>query len=246
MNTPRSSSPPLRSSEQHRGDPKSSTTTRYRLVAPDRSVVVPELDEHQQRVVDHEGGLRWNGREVEDPQVFLRPGQVAFVAQVPRVLSGSFAGNLRLDHDREPDRAVEDARLAQDVGEAGGIEAIVGHRGVRLSGGQVQRLALARALYGDPRLLVLDEPNSNLDHPGEAALVSAIRTARARGAVVVLIAHRPSMVSFADKILVLEHGTVRHFGPRDEVMRLVSPDSIAVLQPKRPEIRIIPRRVEGT
>ena len=108
------------------------------------------------------------------------------------------------------------------------------------------KVPLARALYGDPSLLVLDEPNSNLDHQGEMALVAAIKEARARGAVVVLIAHRPSMMAVADKILVLEHGLVRHFGPRDEVLRIVAPDLVTEAAPRRPDIRIIQRRAENT
>ncbi|MDO9380723.1 MAG: ABC transporter ATP-binding protein [Nocardioidaceae bacterium] len=100
-------------------------------------------------LVDHTGSISWNGEEVTDPETFLRPGQVAHVAQVPRVLSGTFADNVRLGHDRGLERAVADARLAADVYASGGPDAIVGHRGVRLSGGQVQRLALARALAAE-------------------------------------------------------------------------------------------------
>lgn len=87
-----------------------------------------------------------------------------------------------------------------------------------LSGGQLQRLALARALYGQPKLLILDEPNSNLDQVGEHALVAAITEARERGAIVIMIAHRPSVMSVADKLLILEHGKVSQFGPRTDVV----------------------------
>jgi ATP-binding cassette subfamily C protein len=91
-----------------------------------------------------------------------------------------------------------------------------------LSGGQLQRLALARALYGEPKLLILDEPNSNLDQTGEHALVAAISAARERGAIVIMIAHRPSVMSVADKLLILEHGRVTQFGPRTEVVSAIS------------------------
>lgn len=90
-----------------------------------------------------------------------------------------------------------------------------------LSGGQLQRLALARALYGDPKLIILDEPNSNLDHIGEQALIRALEAARARGAIVIMIAHRPSVMACADKMLVLVNGQVSQFGPRNEVINLV-------------------------
>jgi ATP-binding cassette subfamily C protein len=94
-----------------------------------------------------------------------------------------------------------------------------------LSGGQMQRLALARALFGEPKLLILDEPNSNLDHFGELALLSAIEKAKKRGAIIIMIAHRPSVMAVADKILVLEHGTVKQFGPRTDVIASFTPES---------------------
>lgn len=87
-----------------------------------------------------------------------------------------------------------------------------------LSGGQMQRVALARALYRDPKLLILDEPNSNLDHSGEEALIAAIQKAKARNAIVIIIAHRPSVMAIADNILVLEHGAIKKFGPRVEII----------------------------
>jgi ATP-binding cassette, subfamily C, bacterial PrsD len=90
-----------------------------------------------------------------------------------------------------------------------------------LSGGQRQRIALARALHGDPFLVVLDEPNSNLDNEGEAALHQAILDLKKRGAVVVLIAHRPSVLAVCDRILVLANGAQQDFGPRDEILRKI-------------------------
>ena len=94
-----------------------------------------------------------------------------------------------------------------------------------LSGGQMQRLALARALYGDPKLLILDEPNSNLDNVGELALIAAVRKARARGAIVIMIAHRPSVMAIADKLMILEHGAVKQFGPHTEVIQMIESGS---------------------
>ncbi|HEX3004470.1 MAG TPA: ATP-binding cassette domain-containing protein, partial [Angustibacter sp.] len=90
-------------------------------------------------LVTYRGELHWNGEPVTDPETFLRPGRVTHVAQVPRVLSGTFTDNIRLDHDREVERSIADARLGRDVEDAGGPDSLVGHRGVRLSGGQVQR-----------------------------------------------------------------------------------------------------------
>ncbi len=87
-----------------------------------------------------------------------------------------------------------------------------------MSAGQRQRLALARALYGDPFLVVLDEPNSNLDQEGEAALTEAIAGVRARGGIVVVVAHRPSALAALDQVMVMAQGRVQALGPRDEVL----------------------------
>ena len=87
-----------------------------------------------------------------------------------------------------------------------------------LSGGQRQRIGLARALYGKPCLVVLDEPNANLDDVGEAALQQAVRQLKAQGKTVFLITHRPGAVALADQLLVLRDGQVQHLGPRDVVL----------------------------
>ena len=102
-----------------------------------------------------------------------------------------------------------------------GYDTQLGENDSRLSAGQRQRLALARALYGKPVLFVLDEPNANLDAEGEAALDYAIRHSMARGAAVIVIAHRPSALAAIQQILVLGEGKVTALGPREEVMRKV-------------------------
>lgn len=100
-----------------------------------------------------------------------------------------------------------------------GYDTHLGADGASLSGGQKQRIALARALYGSPTLLVLDEPNSNLDDSGEAALVEAIDSLKRRGATVVLITHRMNILNAMDKLLVMRDGTLALYGPRDDVLK---------------------------
>ena len=99
-----------------------------------------------------------------------------------------------------------------------GYDTPVGEGGMLLSAGQRQRLALARALYGNPRLVVLDEPNSNLDTRGEAALADCIRQLKAEGVTLVAITHRLPLVSAVDKVMVLMHGAIQKFGTLAEVL----------------------------
>jgi PrtD family type I secretion system ABC transporter len=104
-----------------------------------------------------------------------------------------------------------------------GYESQIGSGGAALSAGQRQRIGLARALLGSPRLLILDEPNSNLDTDGEAALVDALRSARAGGATVIVISHRPSLLADANLVAVVVDGQLQHFGARDEVLAKIIP-----------------------
>ncbi|RDB44947.1 ATP-binding cassette domain-containing protein, partial [Tsukamurella tyrosinosolvens] len=165
-------------------------------------------------LVAHRGEILWNGRPVSDAEVFLRPGQVAHIAQVPRVLSGTFADNVRLGHQRAFDQPVADARLGSDVAAAGGRDALVGHRGVRLSGGQVQRLALARALATDAELLLADDVSSALDATTEIELWKALRERRA---TVIGATSKRAALARADRVVVLVDGRIAAIGPWTEL-----------------------------
>ncbi len=165
-------------------------------------------------LIEHAGAVRWNGQDVTDPQGFLRPAQVAHVAQVPRVLSGSFSDNVLLSHRRAFDDPVAAARLDRDIEEAGGKDALVGHRGVRLSGGQVQRLALARALATDAELLLADDVSSALDAATEIELWAALRERRT---TVIGASAKRSALARADRVVVLVDGAVAAVGPWSEI-----------------------------
>jgi ABC-type protease/lipase transport system fused ATPase/permease subunit len=127
--------------------------------------------------------------------------------------------------ESDDESVIEAARLA-DVHEMilrlpEGYDTDVGLHGHRLSGGQKQRIALARALFGEPALIVLDEPNSNLDNPGEQALLRSLVKLKRHGRTILVVAHQPSTLRTADKVLVLKEGVVAAFGERDEVLRSV-------------------------
>jgi ATP-binding cassette subfamily C protein/ATP-binding cassette subfamily C exporter for protease/lipase/ATP-binding cassette subfamily C protein EexD len=108
-----------------------------------------------------------------------------------------------------------------------GYETQIGDSGMRLSGGQRQRIGLARALFGEPKLIVLDEPNANLDQAGESALAAAIGELKDRGATIVIVGHRPSTLHQVDDVMVLENGEVAAFGPRDGILGQLRQSALA-------------------
>ncbi|MEM9257792.1 MAG: ATP-binding cassette domain-containing protein, partial [Pseudomonadota bacterium] len=112
-----------------------------------------------------------------------------------------------------------------------GYNTEIGEGGQHLSAGQRQRLGLARALYGDPVLVVLDEPNANLDAEGDAALAKAVQDMKRRGATAIVVAHRPSAIAFVDKLLLLAHGEVRGLGDRDDILKQLAPKQVTPFNP---------------
>jgi ABC-type multidrug transport system fused ATPase/permease subunit len=156
-------------------------------------------------IVHHTGTLRWNGEPVTEPELFLRPNQVGYVAQLPRVLSGTVADNIRLGHEVDAADAVTTAQLDHDLaGAGGGLGLLIGHKGTRLSGGQLQRLALARALASRTELLIADDVSSALDVTTELELWRALRE---RGVTVVGSTSKRAALAQADHVVVLIDGT---------------------------------------
>jgi ATP-binding cassette subfamily C protein len=151
---------------------------------------------------------------------------VGYLPQNVSLLDGTIRENISRMTEASPAEVVRAAKMA-DVHEMigrlpFGYDTPIGDSAYSLSGGQRQRIGLARALFGNPRLLVLDEPNSNLDNAGEQALLTAIAKAKAAGTTVVLIAHRPSVVAAVDKLLVLKDGLIDQFGARADVLKAMS------------------------
>ncbi|PTV95071.1 ATP-binding cassette subfamily C protein [Rhodobacter aestuarii] len=170
------------------------------------------------------GSLRLDGATLDqyDPDVL---GQlIGYLPQRVTLFDGTIAENIaRLSDNPNPEMVVDAAKRAAahklilDLPE--GYDTKVTQAGGRLSGGQIQRIGLARALYGNPVLLVLDEPNANLDNEGSQALNIAVRGMKAAGGAVLIMAHRPAAIAECDTLLVLDNGIRRAFGPREEVLK---------------------------
>ncbi|USG61298.1 type I secretion system permease/ATPase [Sneathiella marina] len=151
-----------------------------------------------------------------------RGKHIGYLPQDIELFSGTIRENIARMSEGDPADVIAAAKKAgiheMVLRMEKGYETEIGEGGAALSGGQRQRIALARALFGDPSLLVLDEPNANLDSVGESALMSAMENLRAEGMTIIVIAHRPNILKHVDKILVLKDGMLQDFGGRDDVM----------------------------
>ncbi|WP_235442013.1 type I secretion system permease/ATPase [Rhabdonatronobacter sediminivivens] len=172
------------------------------------------------------GTLRLDGATLDQYPPDVLGKYMGYVPQSVGLLEGTVAQNIaRMESDADKNRIVEAAKAANAhdliLKFPDGYDTFLPEGIGRLSGGQMQRIALARALYNDPVVVVLDEPNSNLDAAGTAALNHAIRSLKAEGKAVVIMAHRPAAISECDVLLMLEDGQSRAFGPRDQVLAQV-------------------------
>lgn len=171
------------------------------------------------------GHVRLGGAEIYQWDDDDLGEHVGYLPQDIELFDGTVKDNIARFGDVDPEKIVKAAEMA-GVHEMilrlpDGYDTEIGEAGNRLSGGQRQRIGLARALYGDPVLVVLDEPNSNLDNAGDLALLKALGELKRQGTTTVLITHRPSMLQNVDKILVLQDGMVAMYGPREEIINQV-------------------------
>ena len=182
------------------------------------------------------GTVRLDGADVAYwPRQTLGPW-IGYVPQDVELFDGSVADNIARLGEVDSEAVVKAANRANAhemiLGLEQGYDTKVGEQGGRLSPGQRQRIALARALYGDPRLVILDEPNANLDGEGEIALAQAMSGLRSEGITSIVVTHRPSLIAHVDKILMLSAGRVQKFGPASEVMKVLQQQAQAMLGEK--------------
>ena len=168
---------------------------------------------------------------------------IGYLPQDVELFDGTVAENIARFHAQADPMAIIAAAKQAGVNDLilrlpQGYETRIGEGGMALSAGQRQRIALARALYGDPFLIVLDEPNSNLDHEGEEALTKAILGVRTRGGIVIVVSHRATALASVDLILLMREGKTQAFGPRDEVMAKIVRRSAAPVAPATP-LRVV-------
>src|SRR5580692_3765192 len=182
------------------------------------------------------GKVRLDGAALDQWSSDLLGRHVGYLPQDVELFAGSVAQNIcRFDPEARSEAIIAAAKEAgvhqMIIKMRDGYDTQIGEQGTALSAGQAQRVALARALYGDPFLIVLDEPNSNLDTEGDEALTRAVRAARERGAIVVVVAHRPIGIEAVDQLLVLKDGRMQAFGPKETVLGQVLQPRVAPPSP---------------
>lgn len=192
------------------------------------------------------GHVRLDGADIYDWDHTELGPYLGYLPQDVELFDGTVSENIARFQEPDPDKVVAAAKKADVheiiLGLPDGYDTLIGNDGASLSGGQRQRVGLARALYGDPRLIVLDEPNANLDSAGETALRQALDTLKAEGRTTVVISHKPSLLSVVDKMLVLKNGQAEQFGERQEVMsRFTRPVAGQEAQPDASNVSSMPQ-----
>jgi PrtD family type I secretion system ABC transporter len=180
------------------------------------------------------GKVRLDGADVSNFDPDRLGGHIGYLPQSVQLLPGSIAENIRRLGEDDPagvlDAAVRAGAHDMILALPDGYDTLIGNRGFALSGGQVQRIGLARAFYGRPRIMLLDEPDADLDQDGERALVEAIRRLREDGTTLIVIAHRSALIQDLDKLLVVSAGLVAKFGPTQEFLSRATGANVRVIR----------------
>jgi ABC-type protease/lipase transport system fused ATPase/permease subunit len=196
------------------------------------------------------GNIRIDGAALDQWSADDLGSHIGYLPQDIELLDGTVAQNIaRFDPDARAATIIASAAAARVhdliLRLPQGYETRIGEGGSMLSARQRQRIALARALYNDPFLIVLDEPNSNLDADGDEALTQAIFSIRARGGIAIVIAHRPSALAALDQILVMGAGQLQTFGPKGEVLRAISQSPSAPAASTASRFKVISEGTQG-
>lgn len=184
------------------------------------------------------GVVRLDGADIANWDKSQLGPYVGYLPQDIELFEGSISENIARFSEIDPEEVIKAARIAgvheMILLQPDGYDTVIGSDGVNLSGGQRQRVGLARALYGSPRLIILDEPNSNLDETGEQALAQAITQMKATGSTVFVITHRTNILSQVDRLMVMSGGGISLYGPRDQVMVEINKQHLAAQQHTAP------------
>jgi ATP-binding cassette subfamily C protein EexD len=179
------------------------------------------------------GTVRLDGADIAGMDLDRVGAYLGYLPQAVDLLPGTVAENIRRLADDDPSGVIEAAQRAgaheMILGLPNGYDTFIGKRGFMLSGGQAQRIGLARALYGRPRLVVLDEPDADLDQDGERALAKAISLLREEGTTLIVITHRPGLIHGLDMLLVMQAGQVARFAPMREFIASATTPNVRVV-----------------
>jgi PrtD family type I secretion system ABC transporter len=187
----------------------------------------------------HAGIIRLDGADIQNFDSDELGKHIGYLSQEVELFPGTIAENVsRFDPAAEDSAIIQAAEYAEThkliLAQKNGYATTIGATGVRLSGGERQRIGLARSFYGNPKVMMLDEPNANLDAEGEQALERAVLSAKQRGTTVLLITHRPSIAAKCDRILMLRDGMIEMFGPSQDVLQKLAQGAPAGAQPRTP------------
>lgn len=191
------------------------------------------------------GKIRLDGAALDQWDFDALGRHIGYLPQDIELFDGTVAQNIsRFEADADPGRilaAAQAAGLHQIILHLSeGFQTRVGEGGAALSAGQRQLVGVARALYGDPFLVVMDEPNSNLDMDGDVALATAIASVRARGGVAIVVAHRPSVLANLDQLLVMQAGSVQAFGAKEEILAKMTRPAVKPAAENRQAMTVVP------